>query len=65
MERPVHLWWGGSEAWLDPTIAERLRDLLPNADLELIPNAGHFSMEDDPEGVANALARFFNRGGST
>jgi pimeloyl-ACP methyl ester carboxylesterase len=65
MKTPVHLLWGERDAWLDPTIAERLRDLLPNADLELIPNAGHFSMEDDPEGVADALARFFNRDGST
>jgi len=61
METPVHILWGERDAWLDPAIAERLRDLLPNADLELIPNAGHFSMEDDPERVANALARFFNR----
>lgn len=59
METPVHILWGERDAWLDPTIAERLRDLLPNADLELIPDAGHFSMEDDPERIANALTDFF------
>ena len=61
MENPVHILWGERDAWLDPVIAERLRDLLPNEDLELVPDAGHFSMEDDPERVDNALARFFNR----
>ena len=59
METPVRILWGERDAWLDPAIAESLRDLLPNADLELVPDAGHFSMEDDPGRVANALARFF------
>lgn len=59
MRTPVQILWGERDAWLDPAIAKRLRDLLPNAALELIPDAGHFSMEDDPQKIANALADFF------
>ena len=61
MRTPVRVLWGERDAWLDPTIAGRLRDMLPNADLELIPDAGNFSMEDDPERIADALADFFAR----
>ena len=59
MRTPVQILWGERDAWLDPAIAKRLRDLLPNAALELIPGAGHFSMEDDPQKIANALTDFF------
>jgi pimeloyl-ACP methyl ester carboxylesterase len=59
MRMPVRILWGERDAWLDPAIAGRLRDIIPNADLELIPDAGHFSMEDDPERIADALAYFF------
>ncbi len=52
---------GERDAWLVPALAGCLRDLLPNAGLELIPDAGHFSMEDDPERIADALADFFAR----
>ncbi len=61
MRMPVRILWGERDAWLDPAIARRLRDLLPNADLELIPDAGHFSMEDDSERTAAALADYFAR----
>lgn len=59
METPVRILWGERDAWLDPAIAERLEAILPNAELDLIPDAGHFSMEDDPERIANALTDFF------
>ncbi len=59
MRTPVRILWGERDAWLDPSVARCLKDLLPNADLELIPDAGHFSMGDAPERVANALVDFF------
>ena len=56
---PVRIIWGEEDAWLDPAFARRLHDLLPYSDLVLIPEAGHFAMEDSPELVAQALDEFF------
>jgi pimeloyl-ACP methyl ester carboxylesterase len=55
----VYVIWGEQDAWLDPAFARRLHDLLPNSDLVLIPDAGHFAMEDSPDRVARALEEFF------
>ena len=59
MQTPARIIWGEEDAWLSPSIAERLHELLPNSDLKLIPEAGHFSMEDAPKEVAQAMAEFF------
>jgi pimeloyl-ACP methyl ester carboxylesterase len=40
---------------------QALEDMLPNAELEFIPDAGHFCMEDAPERVADSLTSFFTR----
>ena len=53
--------WGERDAWLDPAFARRLHELLPiSAEPALIPEAGHFVMEDAPEEVAKVLAGFFS-----
>ncbi len=59
MQTPVRIIWGEKDAWLDPAFARRLNELLPNSDLNLIPEAGHFVMEDAPEEVARELRNFF------
>lgn len=59
MQTPVRILWGERDAWLDPAFARRLDELLPNSNLELIPEAGHFAMEDRPEEVARILVEFF------
>ena len=59
MQTPVRIIWGEHDAWLDPAFARRLRELLPNSDLKVIPEAGHFVMEDAPEEVARELWDFF------
>ncbi len=56
---PVRLVWGDNDRWLDLSVAERLRALIPGADLRLIPEAGHFAPEDEPAAVARELADFF------
>jgi pimeloyl-ACP methyl ester carboxylesterase len=56
---PVRIIWGERDAWLDPAFASRLHELLPNSDLRLIPDAGHFVMEDAPEQVTRELRDFF------
>ena len=59
MQAPVRIIWGEQDAWLDPAFAGRLHELLPNSDLKLIPEAGHFVMEDAPEEVTRELRDFF------
>lgn len=59
---PVRIVWGEEDAWLDPAQAEALARSIPGAEVELIPDAGHFVMEDAPERVAEILAGFFETG---
>ena len=58
MQTPVKIIWGEEDAWLEPAVARRLDEMLPNSELELIPEAGHFSMEDRPDEVARKLTDF-------
>jgi pimeloyl-ACP methyl ester carboxylesterase len=58
----VKILWGEEDAWLDPTLGQRLRREIPSSELEIVPGAGHFVMEDAPETVARALREFFANG---
>ena len=62
VQSPVRILWGKQDAWLDPAFAGRLHELLPNSGLTLIPEAGHFVMEDAPEEVTRELQDFFADG---
>ena len=57
VEAPVQVVWGERDAWLDPALARRLAQAIPGARLDLVPGAGHFVMEDDPQAVAALLRR--------
>jgi pimeloyl-ACP methyl ester carboxylesterase len=59
MQTPARIIWGERDAWLEPALASCLRELLPNSELKLIPEAGHFCMEDRPDEVARELDDFF------
>jgi pimeloyl-ACP methyl ester carboxylesterase len=59
MDVPVSIIWGEQDAWLDPALAERLHELIPGSDLLVLPETGHFAMEDSPQEVAAALFDFF------
>ncbi len=56
---PVRIIWGEEDAWLAPAFARELQELMPGSELYLIPGAGHFSIEDQPDAVAGELADFF------
>jgi pimeloyl-ACP methyl ester carboxylesterase len=56
---PVRILWGEEDAWLDPALGQRLQRGIPSSELEVVPGAGHFVMEDAPETVARALEEFF------
>jgi pimeloyl-ACP methyl ester carboxylesterase len=49
--------WGARDPWLPTALGEKLRDTIPNASLDVIPDAGHFSPEDAPALVAAAVRR--------
>jgi pimeloyl-ACP methyl ester carboxylesterase len=57
---PTLVLWGDQDAWLDPSTGRRLADIVPGARLALVPGAGHFLPEDQPEVVAATLAEFFS-----
>lgn len=56
---PVRIVWGEQDAWLVPALAERLHETIPDSDLIVLPETGHFAMEDSPREVAAALFDFF------
>jgi pimeloyl-ACP methyl ester carboxylesterase len=58
---PVSIIWGEQDAWLDPALAERLHELIPGSDLLVLPETGHFAMEDSPQLITAALFDFFTR----
>jgi len=60
---PVQIVWGEEDGWVDPSQAPRLQEKIPGAELELIPEAGHFVQEDAPEEVAEILVGFFSGDG--
>lgn len=55
---PVLLVWGDSDQWLPLEKGEHLASLLPKSELIVVPDAGHFAMEDQPQLVLEALERF-------
>ena len=55
---PVLVLWGERDAWLPVATSERIGSLIPNARRVVIPRAGHFSMEDEPNAIAEELSAF-------
>jgi pimeloyl-ACP methyl ester carboxylesterase len=60
METPTRIIWGDHDAWLEPEVSKQIERRLPQADRVLLPEAGHFSMEDRPTELARALADWLN-----
>jgi pimeloyl-ACP methyl ester carboxylesterase len=57
---PVLILWGERDAWLDPAISDRIAKRIRTAQRVIVPDAGHFSMEDQPTRVTEELARFLS-----
>jgi pimeloyl-ACP methyl ester carboxylesterase len=58
---PVQLLWGADDAWQPVDYAYRLQRDIPSANLTVVPEAGHFLMEDAPERVTEELQRFIGQ----
>lgn len=58
IQAPTLVVWGEEDAWLPVETSERVAASIPGAQRVVIPGAGHFCMEDEPEQVAGALDAF-------
>ncbi|SFQ02211.1 Pimeloyl-ACP methyl ester carboxylesterase [Amycolatopsis arida] len=54
---PTAIIWGTADTYLRTTIAEELATRIPDAELTVIDDAGHFVMEQAPDAVLAALRR--------
>ena len=61
LRHPTSIVWGRLDPFLDVGVGERLRDAIPGATLEVIPDARHFSPEDASERVAAVVAELLRR----
>lgn len=52
---PVRIVWGRQDTWIPTTTAERLRGLIPGADLNLVDGAGHLMHYDAPVALMNEI----------
>ena len=55
---PVQIIWGGDDAWQVVDWAHRLHAAIPNSELHILPECGHFAMEDQPEKISELLVAF-------
>ncbi|KAK4500553.1 hypothetical protein PRZ48_008742 [Zasmidium cellare] len=62
---PVKLIWGEHDGWQKVSWAQRLQSAIPGASLDILPEAGHFSIEDRPEDICTILETFFQSLGGT
>ncbi|KEY65734.1 hypothetical protein S7711_05564 [Stachybotrys chartarum IBT 7711] len=55
---PVQLIWGADDAWQVVDWARRLQAAIPGSRLHIVEDAGHFSLEDQPERISELLTSF-------
>ena len=55
---PAKIIWGAKDEFAPIGGAYRFKKELPDAELAVLDDAGHFLMEDDPERVAREIAEF-------
>jgi 2-hydroxy-6-oxonona-2,4-dienedioate hydrolase len=52
---PTYLLWGDQDPYGDASVAQQLVDALPDAQLEMLPHAGHLCWLDDLDQAADAI----------
>jgi haloalkane dehalogenase len=57
---PAKIIWGATDEFAPIAGAHRFKKELPEADVVVLDDAGHFLMEDDPDRVAREVADFVN-----
>ncbi|EGV30612.1 alpha/beta hydrolase fold protein [Thiorhodococcus drewsii AZ1] len=59
---PVQILWGENDPWQVVDWAHRLHAAIPGSVLHLIPECGHFAMEDQPDAIGRLLVHFLEAG---
>lgn len=57
---PVQIIWGEDDAWQVVAWAHKLHDAIPNAELHVLKDCGHFAMEDKPAEISRHLIDFLD-----
>jgi len=58
IKQPTLLLWGEKDTTTPLSIANAMKDLIPNSRLEILPNAGHFSFTDQPDLATKYILNF-------
>jgi pimeloyl-ACP methyl ester carboxylesterase len=58
---PALVIWGGGDAYLPSSYAERQREFLSKAEVHVLPHSGHWPFADDPDEVQRLLLDFLPR----
>jgi pimeloyl-ACP methyl ester carboxylesterase len=58
---PVLVVWGCEDRWIPAARAHCLADMIPGAELVLVPGAGHLIQHDAPAALAAELQRWLGR----
>ena len=58
---PTLVFWGELDVLFDPSNAEHLHNVLPNSELQILPEAGHLSWADQPELFASMVINWVNK----
>ncbi|MFT3866451.1 MAG: alpha/beta hydrolase [Solirubrobacterales bacterium] len=60
---PALVIWGGGDPYLPRSYAERQKEFLPRAEVNVLPHSGHWPFADDPAEVERLLLAFLAREG--
>jgi pimeloyl-ACP methyl ester carboxylesterase len=60
IKKPILIIWGGQDQQIPLKYAQRLKREIPNAQLEIVPDAGHMILFDAPGAVETAIINFVN-----
>jgi pimeloyl-ACP methyl ester carboxylesterase len=52
---PVRVIWAENDGWLSTEVGERLCDLIPDATMSVIPDAGHLIQLDAPAALMSEI----------
>lgn len=58
---PALVIWGGGDPYLPASYAERQKEFLPRAEVNVLPRSGHWPFADDPAEVERILSDFLAR----
>ncbi len=64
LDRPALVLWGAHDPYLPVALAHRQREAFPSAEIEILPDSGHWPFADDPDAVGRVVEPFLRRVGS-